>query len=103
MAKNYIKADLEFFDVISAFPALKEVLEKQQIDISHIEEGVTIYEYLKNTKLMDEKEIDLFIKKINLDLNAFLSDGTCNVMQSQMSEEMEFANDESDKIEEEEE
>ncbi len=101
MIKNYIKLDLEFFDVVSAFPALKEVLEKQQIDVSNIEEGVTIYEYLKN-QAMSEKEIEVFIKKLNTDLNTFLSEGTCNLMQLEELEDLEFSNDESDKIEEEE-
>lgn len=100
MAKNYIKLDLEFFDVVSAFPVLKEVLEKQNIDVSNIEEGVTIYEHLKS-KSMTEKEIEVFIKKLNLDLNTFLSEGTCNVMELEKLEELEFVLDESEKLEEE--
>lgn len=101
MKKNYIRSDLEFFDVISAFPALKEILILKNINIREIKEGVTVYEFLK-AQLMTEKEIETFIRKLNIDLNNYLCEGTCNVLEPVNLGEEHLLSDDMEKIEEEE-
>ena len=102
MAKSFIKAELEFFDVLNAFPALRDILTEQKFDISKIEEGISIQSYLEKQN-MSQKEIDIFIKRINLDLNNFLCGGTCEVLQIKPETAIETVNyDEFEKLEEEE-
>jgi len=71
MSKKYITKNLELFDVITAFPNLKESLIAQNIVDFKIIEGQTIEEFLVE-KNYSQNEIDKFIQRINTDLNIFL-------------------------------
>ena len=84
MNKKYITKELELFDVLSAFPNLKDVLITQKINVEKMIEGESIEEFLQKLN-MDKKEIDIFIKKITLDLNNFLYNE--NLKSSEINEE----------------
>lgn len=101
MGKEFIKSNLEFFDVISAFPALKEILVLKNIDVGSIKEGTTVYDFLKKES-MTEKEIEVFIRKLNVDLNNYLGEENLEVLKPIVLEEKELTLEEFDKIEEEE-
>jgi len=69
-----INPQLEFCEILNAFPILQERLENLNFDISDMKDGETLYDYFKNHNY-SEDEIDLLIKRLNNDLNYFLKKG----------------------------
>jgi len=71
---SLINPQLEFCEILNAFPVLQERLENLNFDISDLKDGETLYSYFKEHNY-NEDEIDLLIKRLNHDLNYFLKKG----------------------------
>lgn len=71
---SLINPHLEFCEIINAFPVLEQRLEMLNFDISDMNDGETVYDYLKNHNYTED-EIDLLVKRLNSDLNYFLKKG----------------------------
>jgi hypothetical protein len=69
-----IDKDLEFYEVLNAFPILKEKLQQLDFDVSKLNEGESIRDFLVRMSLSDY-EIDLIIKKLNFEVKYFLKNG----------------------------
>lgn len=71
MADSYITPNLELYEVLNAFPVIKNSLEKLHIKTSEIKEGLTVHDFLER-KHLSEDEIDILVKKMNFEVNSFL-------------------------------
>lgn len=71
MADSYITPGLELYEVVNAFPVIKNCLEKLHIGTSDIKEGLSVHDFLEK-KRMSEDEIDILLKKLNHEVNSFL-------------------------------
>ncbi|MFW6285845.1 MAG: hypothetical protein ACOC16_01590 [Nanoarchaeota archaeon] len=80
-----IYEDLELYEVLNAFPVLKESFEKLGLDISNLNEGETIYNYFKRLSFGDD-EIDILVKKINYEIKHYLKNGEVPCFKSLSSE-----------------
>ena len=69
---SLIESNLEFAEVLNAFPYIKTKLEKSQFDLRDVRDGVSIHDYFEN-KSYSEDEIDIFVKKLNFDVKRYLS------------------------------
>jgi len=79
---NLINPNLEFIEVLNAFPCLKEKLSRSNFDLRDLKEGKTIYDYFSQ-KFYSEDEIDLLVKKLNNDVKYFLKKGNMPTMNLQ--------------------
>lgn len=69
-----IESNLEFNEVLNAFPILKTELLSLNFNLNEIHEGESIKEYfIKKSYKLDE--INLFIQKLNSDIKYFLKNG----------------------------
>ena len=95
----------EFVEILNAFPVLKERLEELHINVSEIKEGETVLDYFLR-KSYSDAEIEIFIKKINTDLNYYLKKGEfpkvalTSVREALGTHESEFVEKEKENIEE---
>ncbi len=71
MVTNFIKSDLEFFEVLNCFPCLKNKLERLRINTTNLKEGETVYDFLQK-QTNTEDEINLIITKLNEYIGHFL-------------------------------
>lgn len=69
---DVIKPNLEFYEILNAFPTIKSFLEEQHFTISKVQEGVSMYEYFENSDHMSRREVDLLSRKLNQYLSGFL-------------------------------
>lgn len=77
--ESLINQDLEFFEVLNAFPCLKEKLQDSKFDLKDLKEGKTIHDYFSQ-KSYSEEEIDLLVRSLNQDVKHFLKNGTLPTM-----------------------
>jgi len=80
--KQTIDTNLEFVDVLNAFPFLKEKLDELDIDYSDLRDGETVIDFLSN-KLHNTEEINITLRQLNLNLKNYYKD--------EKSEETEIA------------
>jgi len=66
-----ITSDLEFFEVINAFPILKKSVQKWGFKVLDIKEGETMFDFFKRKKLNDD-EADILIKMMNREVKHYL-------------------------------
>ena len=71
---SLINPELEFCEILNAFPILKEHLDNLNFDISDVKDGESVYDYFKNHNY-SEDEIDILVKRLNNDLNYYLKKG----------------------------
>ncbi len=69
-----IESNLELFEVLNAFPFLKEKLSSLNFNLSDVIEGQTIKDYF-TSKSYRLDEINLFVRKLNLEVKYFLKTG----------------------------
>ncbi len=68
---SLINDNLEFVEVLNAFPILRDKLEKSRFNLNDLKDGITIKDYLQN-KSYREDEIDILVKKLNNDVQNYL-------------------------------
>lgn len=86
---SLIEPNLEFVEIINAFPILKESLNKLNFSNLRAKEGISVHDYLKEEKNLDEHEIHTIIRKLNNDVNHFLKKGklpTSNIKKANLNE-----------------
>lgn len=69
-----IEESYEIYEVLNAFPILKQKLQELHFDINDIIEGETVHDYFEKKHLSNE-EIKLLVRKINNEINIFLKKG----------------------------
>lgn len=73
MAVN-ITHEYEFYEVLNAFPVLKDALDDLHFDFTDVLEGESVYDYFHKKNLSDH-EIDVIIRKLNRNLSSFIKTG----------------------------
>lgn len=68
--KKTIDTNLEFVDVLNAFPFLKEKLNELEIDYSDLHDGETVIDFLSK-KLHNTEEINMTLRQLNSNLNNY--------------------------------
>ena len=76
-----ISLDHELYEVLNAFPCLKDVLESINVDLSKLSEGVTLNSYLVEIGY-NKDEIQLLVSKMNSEVNYFLKTGESHASNS---------------------
>lgn len=71
---SLINHNLEFYEVLNAFPILKEKLKKLSFNLSDLKEGESICEYF-GKKSYSQDEIDIVVRKLNSEINYYLRNG----------------------------
>lgn len=86
---DLVRPDLEFYEVLNAFPALSSYFENLHFKIQNVKEGISLYEYFESSDHMSKREVELLVRKINIYLNGFLEKTTpSQQVNSQLSEEL---------------
>lgn len=75
MVNNYVGGDHELLEVLNAFPFLEDKSEVLSHIESDIESGETIYDYFIR-KDYSEDEIEVLIRKINVEIKSFLKNSS---------------------------
>ncbi len=68
-----IEDSYELYEVVNAFPILKEKLQGLDFNVFDIEEGVSIHDFFIKMN-MSEDEINTIVRKINNEINLYLKD-----------------------------
>jgi hypothetical protein len=76
----------EFYEVLNAFPILKDRLERYNFDLSNVKEGESVIDFFSK-KGLSEDEFDLFLKKLNYDIKIYLKKG--NFPKTELKKEVE--------------
>ena len=74
MIQSYINSDLEFYEVLNAFPVLIGNLKAMHVNISNLKHGISIKHYFE-TQNYDPDEIRILVKKMNYGISTFLKNG----------------------------
>ncbi len=72
MVQALINDGLEFYEVLNAFPFLKEKLGNLHLNVSDVKEGETVHDYLEQKKHFSEDEIKIFIRRLNFEIKVHL-------------------------------
>lgn len=75
----------EFYEVLNSFPHLEEQIKDLDIDPSSIEEEKSIHEILEG-KNMSDFEIDMVVKKLNQNIQDFLSSDNDAVLEEKVED-----------------
>ncbi len=85
---EHINLNHELYEVLNAFPCLKDVIESMGIDLTNLNEGFTVNDFFSQ-KGYEESEIEHILKKLNYEVNNFLKTGEINKAYSSKSRDKE--------------
>ena len=100
--KQTIDTNLEFVDILNAFPFLREKLDELDIDYSDLKDGETVIDFLSN-KLHSTEEINITLRQLNLNLKNYYKDEKTEEIDSSDEIQTITSEEESNKEKEEEE